>query len=98
MLAELAGEHAVHRVERHAQQHPQRDQGEQPGVSMQGRQEDAEQQRNRGRRQGHLIGAHASVMEVLYAGAQQVLEVWFELIDGQHRPEFPFSAHEWRIA
>ena len=32
LLAELAGEHAVHGVQRHAQQHPQGNQGEQPGV------------------------------------------------------------------
>jgi hypothetical protein len=83
-LAELAGEHAVDGVERHAQEHPQRDQGEQPEIAGEGGDQQAEQDGNGGGGEGHLVGGDAARVQALHQRAQQVLEAGLELVDGGH--------------
>src|SRR3990167_5365736 len=79
-------------IQRHAQNHPQRDQGEQPGVLRQGQQQGAEQHGNHGGEQGDLIGRHAFVVEAFYPRAQEVLKRRLELVNGEHGEEFLFAA------
>lgn len=84
MLAELTGEHAVDRIGRHAQEHPQRDQGKQPDMLGQGGDQRTQEHGNDGGGKSHLIGGGAARREALHQGAQQVLEVRLELVNGGH--------------
>ena len=84
MLAELPGQHAVDRIQRHAQQHPDRYQDEQPGAVRQGGQQHAHQERYHGSGDSDLVGGDASVVKALHGRAQQGLEAWFQLVDRGH--------------
>ena len=94
MLAELPGQHAVDGVQRHAQDHPQGDQGEQPQVAGETGDHHAHQHRDQPGQHGDLVGGGAVVVKTLYQRPQQVLKARFELINREHGGTVPCHAGE----
>ncbi|MPN13732.1 hypothetical protein SDC9_161056 [bioreactor metagenome] len=85
MLAEFAGQHAVQRIERHAQEHPGRQQQEELRCARAEQVENAaEQQRQQHRRHGDGVGGDAEFRQTDGEGTQEILEGGFELVNRDH--------------
>ena len=80
-LPELAREHSVHRVQRHAQEKPQRQEQEQRRVGGKAREGDTQRDGNGAGEDCHLIGGRAARMEATHQRPQQVLEFGFKGVD-----------------
>jgi len=80
----LARQHAVDRVQRHAQEQDDRiDEKDQPHARLE-RDESRGDQTEDGRSDRHLIGGDAAGRKPRHQGPQQGLEARLQIIDGRH--------------
>ena len=84
LLTELARQHSVHRVQRHADKQPHGQQPKQGRNLRAERQQQPDRDRHRASRQRNLIGGYPLLIKPAHQRAQQVLEFGFEGVDAHN--------------